>query len=133
MKKIILVYGLFAGAIVGTMLMITMPLYESGTLHFENGEWLGYITMVVALSLVFFGIKSYRDHHSGGKITFWSGLKVGLLITLVASLIYALSWEITYSTMKGDFLKQMNEKSMEKMKKGRGISGFAAGDPKADG
>ena len=117
MKKIILVYGLFAGAIVGTMLMITMPLYESGTLHFENGEWLGYTTMVVALSLVFFGIKSYRDHHSGRKITFWSGLKVGLLITLVASLIYALSWEITYSTMKGDFLKQMNEKSMEKMKK----------------
>jgi hypothetical protein len=99
------------------MLMITMPLYESGTLHFENGEWLGYTTMVIALSLVFFGVKSYRDNHSGGVITFWNGLKVGMLITLVASLIYALSWEITYNTMKGDFLKLMNEKSIEKMKK----------------
>ena len=116
MKKIALVYGLVAGTIVGAMLMITMPLYESGTLHFDNGEWLGYTTMVIALSLVFFGVKSYRDH-SGGTITFWNGLKVGLLITLVASLIYALSWEITYHTMKGDLLKQMNEKSIEKMKK----------------
>ncbi len=121
MKKIILVYGLIAGAIVGAMLMITMPLYESGTLHFENGEWLGYTTMVIALSLVFFGVKSYRDNHSGGVITFWNGLKVGMLITLVASLIYALSWEITYNTMKGDFLKLMNEKSIEKMKK-EGVS-----------
>jgi len=117
MKKIVLIYGLIAGAIVGSMLLITMPLYESGTLHFENGQWLGYTTMVIALSLVFFGIKSFRDNHSGGSITFWNGLKVGLLITLVASLIYALSWEVSYNTMKGDFIKLMGEKQIEKMKK----------------
>jgi len=117
MKKIIIVYGLIAGAIVGAMLLITMPLYEDGSLHFENGEWLGYTTMVIALSLVFFGIKSYRDNYSSGSITFWSGLKVGLLITLVASLIYCLCWEITYQTMKGDFIKEMSDKTVEKMKK----------------
>jgi Protein of unknown function (DUF4199) len=117
MKKIVLIYGLIAGAIVGSMLLITMPLYESGTLHFENGQWLGYTTMVIALSMVFFGIKSFRDNHSGGSITFWNGLKVGLLITLIASLIYALSWEVSYNTMKGDFIKMMGEKQIEKMKK----------------
>lgn len=116
MKKITLVYGLMAGAIVGAMMMITMPLYERGSLNFENGEWLGYTTMVIALSLVFFGIKSYRDNYSGGKITFWNGMKVGLLITLVASLIYALSWEVTYNSMQGDFVKLMGEKNIEKMK-----------------
>jgi hypothetical protein len=117
MKKIILVYGLIAGAIVGAMLLITMPLFESGTLKTENGHLLGYTTMVVALSLVFFGIKSFRDNYSNGTITFWSGLKIGLLITLVASVIYALSWEISYHTMKGYLLKMMNDKSIEKMKK----------------
>src|SRR5437899_634142 len=114
MKKIILVYGLIAGAIVGAMLLVSMPLYESGTLHFENGQWLGYATMVIALSLVFFGIKSFRDNHAGGSITFWNGLKIGLMITLIASLMYALCWEITYNTMKGDLLKQMNEQAIEK-------------------
>jgi len=117
MKKIILVYGLIAGTIVGGMLMITMPLYENGTLRIENGEWVGYSTMVIALSLVFFGVKSYRDNHLQGKITFWNGLKIGLLITLIASLMYATCWEITYNTMKGDFVKQMSDKHIEKLKK----------------
>src|SRR4051812_21595851 len=99
MKKIVIIYGLIAGAIVGTMLIITMPLYESGTLNFDNGELLGYTTMVVALSMVFFGVKSYRDNYSGGTITFGQGAKVGLLITLIASLIYAMSWEVSYNTM----------------------------------
>ena len=116
MKKIILINGLIAGGIVGAMMMITMPLYENGTLHIENGEWLGYSTMVIALSSIFFGIKSYRDQHSNGAIGFWGGVRIGLLITLVASLIYALSWEITRNNMKGDLMKMMNEKHMEKVK-----------------
>lgn len=118
MKKIVLIYGIIAGVIVGAMLMITMPLYESGTLKFDNGEWLGYTTMVIALSMVFFGVKSYRDNHLGGSITFGNALKVGLLITLVAALMYAFSWEITRSTMKGDLLTLMGEKQIEKMKAG---------------
>jgi Protein of unknown function (DUF4199) len=116
MKKIVLIYGLIAGAIVSGMMMITMPLYESGTLKMENGEWLGYTTMVVALSMVFFGVKSYRDNHLGGSIKFGNALKVGLLITLIASLMYAISWEVTYHNMKGDFMKQYSEKQLEKMK-----------------
>ena len=118
MKKIVLIYGLIAGVIVGAMMMITMPLYESGTLKFDNGEWLGYTTMVIALSMVFFGVKSYRDNHLGGSITFGNALKVGLLITLVAALMYAFSWEITRSNMKGDLLALMGEKQIEKMKAG---------------
>jgi len=116
MKKIILIYGMIAGAIVGAMLMITMSLYESGTLKFDNGEWLGYTTMVIALSMVFFGVKSYRDNYLGGSITFGNALKVGLLITLIAALMYAFSWEITRSNMKNDFLTQYQEKHIEKMK-----------------
>ena len=116
MKKIVLIYGLIAGVIVGAMMMITMPMYESGTLKLDNGEWLGYTTMVIALSMVFFGVKSYRDNHLGGSITFGNALKVGFLITLIAALIYAFSWEITRSNMKGDLLTLMGEKQIEKMK-----------------
>lgn len=117
MKKIVLIYGLIAGAIVSVMMMITMPFYESGALKFDRGEILGYSTMVVALSLTFFGIKSYRDNQLQGNITFGKGLRVGLLITVIASLAYAISWEITYNAiMKGDFIQMMADKSMEKLK-----------------
>ena len=43
--------------------------------------------------MIFFGIKSYRDHHQGGAIRFWKASQIGLLITLVASLMYAITWE----------------------------------------
>jgi len=115
MKRIVMIYGLIAGSIVGAMLIITMPLYKSGVLKLDNGELLGYTTMVIALSLVFFGVKSYRDGHLGGSISFGNALFMGLLITLVASIIYALSWEISYNTMKGDFIKQMSDSYLEKM------------------
>ena len=49
--------------------------------------------MVIALSMIFFGIKSYRDNYQNGAIGFWKGFQVGLLITLIASLMYALTWE----------------------------------------
>ncbi len=117
MRKIILTYGIIAGAIVSTMMLITMPLYESGTLKIDRGEIIGYTTMVVALSLIFFGIKSFRDNHLKGSITFGRAATVGLLITLIASIMYATSWEITLKTMKGDFVKQMTEKAIEKASK----------------
>jgi hypothetical protein len=116
MKKIVLIYGIISGVIVGAMLIITMPLYENGTLNFENGELVGYTTMIIALSMVFFGVKSYRDNHLAGSISFGNALKVGLLITLVAAVIYALSWEVSYNTMKGDFMGKMTERHLEKMK-----------------
>jgi len=116
MRKIVLTYGMIAGAIVSAMMMITMPLYESGTLKIDRGEIIGYTTMVIALSLIFFGIKSVRDSHLKGSITFGKAVTIGLLITLIASLMYATSWEITLKTMKGDFVKQMTEKAIEKAK-----------------
>jgi ABC-type sugar transport system permease subunit len=116
MKKVVLTYGLIAGSIVAAMMFITMPLYETGTLKFENGELVGYTTMAVALSMIFFGIKSYRDNYEGGEIKFWKAVRVGLLITAIASVMYALAWEITYNTMSGDFMKLMVEHRMSELK-----------------
>src|SRR5688572_28135034 len=92
MKKIVLVYGLIAGTISGGLMMITMPMFKSGTLDMNNGELIGYTGMVIALSLIFFGIKSFRDNQVDGTITFWKGCQIGLLIALIASVMYALTW-----------------------------------------
>jgi len=116
MKRIILIYGLIAGAIIGGMLLITMPLYNSGTLKFDNGEILGYSTMTIAFALIFFGVKSYRDNELKGVITFGKAVKVGLLITLVAVIVYALCWEIAYSQYGETFTREMTNHYMENLK-----------------
>lgn len=116
MKRIILIYGLIAGAIIGGMLLITMPLYDSGTLNFDNGQLLGYSTMTIAFALIFFGVKSFRDKELNGTISFGKAVTVGLLITLVASVVYATCWEIAYSQYGEHFTSEMTRHYMENLK-----------------
>lgn len=109
MKKVILTYGLIAGAIVGVLMFITIPLMNNGTLKFENGMLVGYTTMVIALSLIFFGIRSYRDNYGKGQVSFWKACQVGLMITLVAGVLYALAWEVCYANIGPEFMQQMDD------------------------
>jgi hypothetical protein len=51
------------------MLVTMMPLYERGVIDFDNGELVGYSSLVLAFLLVFFGILSYRKE-LGGTISF---------------------------------------------------------------
>lgn len=115
MKRIILIYGLISGAIVAAMMLITMPMYNAGTLNLDNGEMVGYSTMVIALSLVFFGIKSYRDRHLNGAITFGKAVQIGLLISLIASVMYAFAWEVCYSQFGEEFTQKMVESYVAKL------------------
>jgi hypothetical protein len=96
MRKVTLTYGLLAGAIISAFMLFGMILLEKGATTFDNSELIGYGSMVIALSMIFFGIKSYRDNYQNGAIKFGKALQVGLLITLVASLLYAVAGEAFY-------------------------------------
>jgi len=117
MKKIVLNYGLLGGAIVAILMLIMAPFWSSGEMSMNTGEWLGYISMIVALSSIFFGVRAYRDKEAGGFISFGKALQVGLLITLVATAIYVTVWML-YSTFGGgaDFMEQYFQYSVEQVK-----------------
>ena len=115
MNKIVLTFGLISGAIVAGLMWLMLGLFASGTLNFDNGEIFGYATMIVALSMVFFGIKSYRDNY-GGKIGFWKGVQVGILISLISAVCYGVSWEIYYQRSGGSFMQEYTTRYIEKMK-----------------
>lgn len=98
MKKTILTYGLMAGAIIVILGTISFWInHKDGKFDMSSGQYFGYATMIIALSMVFFGIKNYRDRTLQGKITFKSALWLGFLIALVASCIYVIAWMIYYS------------------------------------
>ena len=116
MKKIVLVYGLIAGVILGAMWFITAPLWDNGTMNFDTAMVVTYTIMVVALSLVFVGVKTYRDNQQNGVITFGRAFQVGILITLVASVLYALSWEVAIRTVSKNFAEQCEKHYTENIK-----------------
>ena len=79
MKKIILTYGLIAGTIVIASGILGIELVDVGeTEAMANLEYVGYLVMLVALSVIFIGIKKYRDQELGGVITFGTAALVGL-------------------------------------------------------
>lgn len=94
MKKTVWTFGLIAGGILSAMMLLTMPFIDQ--IGHDHGEVIGYTTMVLAFLLVFFGIRSYRDHVAGGRVSFGRALAVGLLIVAVASVCYVVTWELLY-------------------------------------
>lgn len=90
MQRIILVYGTLAGVIIIAAMALSMTVGDHGTL----GMVLGFLSMFIALSMVFVGVKRYRDEHLGGVIRFWKALGVGLGIAAIGCLFYVLGWEV---------------------------------------
>lgn len=115
MKKIVIVCGLMAGLIVATLMIISMSIYHK-TGDFENGMLFGYASMLLAFSLIFVGIKNYRDKRNLGTISFGKGFKIGLLITLIASTIYVIVWLVDYYMFIPDFGEKYAAQVIEKLK-----------------
>jgi hypothetical protein len=91
MGRIIIVYGLIGGAIVAAGMLLAINLVPTGG---AAGMVAGYLSMLVALSTVFVGVRKYRDVEGGGVIRFWPAFGIGLAIAGVAGLAYVLAWEI---------------------------------------
>lgn len=118
MTKNVLTFGIIAGVINSVLMLSATPLYtEEGKMDFQIGEIMGYLSMIIALSMIFFGIRSYRDRQLNGKISFGRAFRVGLLITLVASAIYIAGWMIYSNLGPGqDFMDQYFEYSVEQLR-----------------
>ena len=116
MTRIAVIFGLIAGAILGGMMALSVPLYVHGILNFDVGEIFGYTTMVLAFIVVFFGIRSYRDNVAFGRIGFWKAFQVGIFMTFIASAIYVLTWEVIYYNFFPDFMDKYGAYVTEKLK-----------------
>ncbi len=103
MKKVILKYGLISGSILVAMIY-TMMAMMGDTSDFEKGEIFGYLFSIAAFSMIFLGIREYRDKISGGVITFNKGFRVGILITLIASTCYVTGWMIYFNFIDNSFI-----------------------------
>jgi len=115
-RKIVLTFGLIAGAILAAMMALMVPLSANKTIDFDHSEIVGYTTMVLAFLMVVLGIRSYREHAGGGAISFAAAFKIGILITLVASAVYVMVWEIVYFKFVPDFGEKYAAHTIEKLR-----------------
>lgn len=119
MKKTVLTFGLISGAIMTAMMWGTLPFMDR--IGPDRGMVIGYTTMVLSFMLVFFGIRSYRENFGGGQITFGRAFAVGILIVLISSVLYVITWEIIYFGVPG-FADKFNAMCMAQAQKKGGTS-----------
>lgn len=118
MKKNILIYGLIAGAIVSSVMLFSMNYLShcNGNIDYDSSMFIGYASMLIAFSFVFVGTRNYRDKYNQGVIGFGKAFKIGVLITLIASTVYVISWLICYFFFIPDFMEKYAAHSLEQLK-----------------
>jgi hypothetical protein len=111
MSRIILIFGTVAGLVVAVPMCLLVANAEPGSA--ETSHFTGYLIMLLALSLVFVGVKRLRDRELGGVIRFVPALLAGLGISAVAGLIYVIGWEITLAVTDFAFIDSYSNAAIE--------------------
>ncbi|MDC7996570.1 DUF4199 domain-containing protein [Gilvibacter sediminis] len=84
MKSTIIKYGI--RSLIAGLILFGISLLLSLQFEIGNSEILGYAGIIIALSMIYFGIKAYRDRVNGGAVSFGNALLVGLGISAMGSL-----------------------------------------------
>lgn len=103
MKKIILIFGVVIGVILSANAIIHMNIMSSN-LDYKGNDVVGYATIFIVFSLIYFGVKNYRNNYLDGKISFSKAFKTGALICFVASTIYVVVGLMYYYLFAPDFI-----------------------------
>jgi hypothetical protein len=115
MRKIVLTFGLIAGAVMSAMMLVTLQFHDQIGFG-PAGLIVGYTSMVLAFLMVYFGVRSYRDNVAGGRVGFGRAFAVGLLITAVGSICYVATWEVVYYKFMPDFADKYSAYELTKAK-----------------
>lgn len=112
MRKIVLTFGLIAGAVMSGMLVLTLPFQDQ--LDSSTGVIIGYTSMVLASLTIYFGVRQYRDNVCDGRIQFGQAFKAGLAISAVAVACYVVTWEVVFNAFLPDFGEKYLAETLER-------------------
>ncbi|MEM6724755.1 MAG: DUF4199 domain-containing protein [Bacteroidota bacterium] len=90
--KSIIRYGVLSGLVV-VFISLLIHAFGSGDWSYQTQEILGYLSMLMGLSFVYFGIRHDRSlvlKKSGQTYTFKQGLKTGAAISVLSGLIFGI-------------------------------------------
>ncbi len=119
MLRIALIFGGLSGAVIITAMILGLTLAGDAG---GGSELVGYLIMLIALTLIFVGVKQYRDRDLGGVIKFSQAFLTGLSIAAVAAIVYVAIWEVYLTQTGSAFIDQYTTGVIE-AKKEQGVTG----------
>jgi hypothetical protein len=114
MKNIVLRNGLYAALIsTGIPFLLFFLMGGSENENYNISEIIGYSAILLSMVFVFLGIKKYRDENNGGAITFWQGMKIGLLIVAIPSIAFGLFNLLYVEVLDPEFMDKYFQHHMD--------------------
>lgn len=114
MKKTILRYALYSSSTICVLFLLSWFLGKD--LNYTMQEVLGYASMIISLSFIYFGIKHFRDQENDGKISLQKALLIGVLISLLTALAFGILDMIYIKFINPDFLAEYYDATIEEMR-----------------
>ncbi|MCB0373431.1 MAG: DUF4199 domain-containing protein [Muricauda sp.] len=114
MKKTVLRYGTYSAITICVLFIISW--YALSNLSLPVQEVLGYVSIIVSLSFVYFGIKHFRDKENEGKINFKKALVIGILISLITAIVFGLLDVFYTEVLNPGFMDNYYSEIAENMK-----------------
>jgi hypothetical protein len=108
MKKIIWLFGIIIGILLTTNSMIMISKIYSDP-DFKGNDVLGYTVLIIIFSVMYLGMRKYRNEHLEGKISFLNAFKTGAWICFIASTIYVVIGLLYYYLFIPDFVDVFSE------------------------
>lgn len=114
MKSTGIKFGVYSSTLM--VILFSIQFLFEDSMSYSTSEIFGYASIVLALSFVYFGIRNYRDALNNGHISFSKALKIGLIITLLASITFGLINLVYTEIINPDFTNEYYAHSIEKFK-----------------
>jgi hypothetical protein len=118
MTKNIIIYGLIAGIVVSALMLFTVNYLShcEGNVDYGTSMLIGYASMLLAFSLVYVGIRNFRNKYNNGVISFGKAFKLGIVMVLIASTIYVVAWLIYYYCFNPGFMEKYSAHELERLR-----------------
>ena len=104
MKRTITKFGLLA--LLTASVLFLAALVFGKELSFSTQEIIGYVSIFISLTFVFFGILHFREKENGGHITFGKAFTIGILISMCSALGFAIIDYLYTAVINPDFMDE---------------------------
>lgn len=111
MRSIVIKYGLISGGVIAVCLFASLAF----STHESSSMILGFSIMIAAFISISFAMRRYRADHPDERFTYWKAFQVGILITLLASVLYVILWKIYMSLFIPDFMEKYSAKMLQNL------------------
>lgn len=114
MKATLLKYG--SAAFLSMLILFGLGLLVGQQLDYSTQEIVGYLTMILSLSLVYFAIRHFRDRENGGRLTFSRGMAIGVIISACAGVGIAIADAFYTTVINPNFVTEFTDRELSRLK-----------------